>query len=115
MSMRRMFLIPLLLLANLASARAEARLIDAIKHQDKTAIGTLAKQPAQVNTSDPDGTTALHWAAYMDDVETANLLLHAGANVKATNRYGVTPLSLASVNANAAMLEMLLKAGADPN
>ena len=39
----------------------------------------------------------------------------AGANVNAANRYGVTPLSLACVNGDAPMIEMLLKAGADAN
>ena len=39
----------------------------------------------------------------------------AGANVKAANRYGVTPLSLACTNGNGAMVELLLKAGADAN
>ena len=39
----------------------------------------------------------------------------AGANVKAANRYGVTPLSLACTNGSAADVELLLKAGADPN
>ena len=58
--------------------------------------------------------TALHWAAYHDDLEIARLLVRAGANVKAANRYGVTPLSLACTNGNGAMVELLLKAGADP-
>ena len=33
----------------------------------------------------------------------------------AANRYGVTPLSLAATNGNAAIMATLLKAGADPN
>ena len=46
--------------------------------------------------------TALHWAAYQDDLGIAGLLVRAGANVKAANRYGVTPLSLACTNGNPA-------------
>ena len=59
--------------------------------------------------------TALHWAAYHDDLETAKLLVDAGADVNAANRYGVTPLSLACTNGNEAMVDLLLEAGADPN
>src|SRR5262249_14383541 len=56
-----------------------------------------------------------HWAAYQDDIEIAKLLISAGANLKAANRYGVTPLSLACTNGNGAIVELFLKAGADPN
>ena len=45
--------------------------------------------------------TALHWAVYHDDAETAALLVRAGADVNAGNRYGVAPLSTAATNANA--------------
>ena len=57
--------------------------------------------------------TALHWAVYHDDLPTATLLVKAGANAKAANRYGVTPLSLACTNGNTEIVELLLKAGAD--
>jgi ankyrin repeat protein len=68
-----------------------------------------------VNAPQSDGMTALLWAAYHDDRETAELLMRAGANVKVANRYGVTPLSLACTNGNDALVTALLKAGADPN
>jgi ankyrin repeat protein len=63
----------------------------------------------------PDGTTALHQAVYRDDVQAVERLLRTGADAKARNRYGVTPLSVACTNGNAAIVELLLKAGAEPN
>ena len=54
--------------------------------------------------------TALHWAAFQNDTETAQLLIAAGANVKAATRIGgITPLSLACTNGNAALIEALLR------
>jgi ankyrin repeat protein len=89
-----------------AANAAESRNTDALK--------TLVKQRADVNAAQPDGTTALHWAAHWNDVEAVSLLLRAGANAKAVNRYGATPLSEAVVSGNAAMIEALLNAGASP-
>ena len=42
----------------------------------------------------------------------AQALVRAGANVKAMNRYGVTPMYSAAVNGNAAMIELLHEARA---
>jgi ankyrin repeat protein len=103
------------LLAFTALASTGATIPDAVMHGDKEAIRQLLKQHADVNASQPDGTTALHWAARQDDLETADLLIKAGANAKAANRYGVTPLALAATNASAPMADRLLKAGADAN
>src|ERR1700728_1751246 len=75
---------------------------------------TLAGADGRVS-SDPDGTTPLHWAVRHDDLKTADALIKAGADVKAANRYGVTPIALAAMNGNAAMIRKLLDAGVDPN
>ncbi len=63
----------------------------------------------------PAADSKLEEAVYQDDLKTAQQLLHAGADVKAPDRDGMTPLSLACTNGDAAMVELLLKAGADPN
>jgi uncharacterized protein len=108
-------IVPSFMAASLMAAGPSARLVDAVKNTDKASARALLEQHVDVNAPETDGTTALHWAARWDDLETAELLIRNGANVKAANRYNVTPLSLACVNGNAAMIALLLKAGADPN
>jgi ankyrin repeat protein len=103
------------LLVNSVLAASKSPLADAIEKSNRSAIRTLLKQHADVNAAQADGMMALHWAAYLDDLETAKLLVDAKANVATTNRYGVTPLSLACQNGNASMIELLLEHGADPN
>jgi ankyrin repeat protein len=71
--------------------------------------------PRAAAAATKDGTTALHVATDLDDLELATMLVRAGANVKAANRYGVTPIYSAAVHGNAAMLRLLLEAGADAN
>jgi ankyrin repeat protein len=94
---------------------ANAPLAGAVEKQDRAAIRSLLQSHADVNAAQTDGMTALHWAAYLDDLETAKALIKAGANVKAENHYGVTALSMACVNGNGDLVEALLKAGVDPN
>jgi ankyrin len=48
-------------------------------------------------------------------LELADLLIRAGANSSTANRAGARPLLAASVNGQAAMIEKLITAGADPN
>ena len=105
-----------LCMAVLVSAAADSRLSEAAMQGNKEAVRTLLKQRVDVDSSQGDGTTALHWAAFRDDVDMAKMLIAAGANVKAETREGaITPLFMACTNGNAAMVDLLLKAGADPN
>jgi ankyrin repeat protein len=99
----------------LGAAGSDLRLADAAMRMDREAVRTLLQQKIDVNASQPDGTTALHWAVRKDDLATVQMLLRAGARVDAATRYGVTPLYLASVNGNAAAVDALLRGGADPN
>lgn len=102
--------------AVLAPARAaDAPVADAAERADWPRVRALVQARADVQAAQVDGMTALHWAAYHDDLETAQLLLDAGASAKAANRYGVTPLSLACTNGNTELVRKLLAAGADPN
>jgi ankyrin repeat protein len=75
-------------------------------------VRALLAQRVNVNARQADGATALHWAAYRDDLETVNLLIRAGADVNAVNELGATPLYLAAENGSAAIVERLLTAGA---
>ena len=109
------FLALLAAAVTLFAASSDSRIADAAKSMDRVALRALLEQRADVNAPRVDGSTALHWAAHHDDVESARLLVAAGANPKAANRYGVTPLALACTNGSAAMISLLLKAGADPN
>jgi len=88
---------------------------DAVMRGDKVALRALLARKADVNLPQIDGATALHWAVYRDDLESADLLIRAGARVTAANRTGVTPLAMASLYGHVPMIERLLKAGADPN
>ena len=108
-------IVALLATTSLAAAATDLRLVDAAKTQDTEAVRRLLKQGVSVNVSQPDGFTALHWAAQRDKADMAEALIRAGEKVDAADNYGVTPLSLACTNGSAPMVDMLLKAGANPN
>lgn len=92
---------------------ADLRLVEAAKAKGSARVQALVDQQVPLDTTTPDGATALHWAAHWNDLEMADVLLRAGADANATNELGVTPLSLACVNGSASMVERLLARGAD--
>ena len=100
--------------ATAPAGQAVPELVHAVKRGDHVAVRALVKNRAAVNQAEADGTTALHWAVQADDLELATLLVNAGADVGAANRYGVRPLTLAATNGSDGAVALLLKAGADP-
>jgi ankyrin repeat protein len=98
----------------LSAPPVTAPVADAAMHGDRNSVRSLLKQGADVNAAQPDGMTALHWAADRGDAELAGMLLYAGANPNAMTRIGeYTPLHVASRDGNAAVIKMLLEKGAD--
>lgn len=83
---------------------------------DVATVRSLLKGGADVNAALGDGVTGLHWAARQGHDELATTLIVAGANVRATTRFGaITPLHLAAERGSGAVVAMLVKAGADVN
>ncbi len=97
------------------AASGDLRLVEAVKAENKEAVRALLGNQIDVNVAEGDGTTALHWAVYKEDVDTADSLIRLGAHVDAANDYGVTPLRLACENGNASIVAKLLAAGASAN
>lgn len=104
-----------LFMSTAAVDAATSELADATMARHAQTVRSLLQKKADVNAPQVDGSTALHWAVRYDDLDTADLLIRAGARVSAANREGVTPLQLAAMNGSAPMIDKLLKAGANPN
>jgi uncharacterized protein len=113
----RAFVVAFAFLAFVAAGGGAPSIVDAAKSGDTAALRALLAKASRtaVSAADGDGSTALHWAAYRDDLEAADLLLHAGAKVNAATDLGVTPLWTASQNGSSAMVAKLLAAGANPD
>ena len=92
-----------------------ATLADRIQSGDRRGALSMLAGKVDVNQTQPDGTTALHWAVYTVDRELVAALLRKGARAGVVNRYGASPLAEAVRVADPALVEMLLEAGADAN
>jgi len=104
-----------IVIAFAASAHAQSALADRIQAGDRKAALALIAQGADVNQTQPDGSTPLHWAVYRVDRELVGTLLKKGARAGVVNRYGASPLAEAARVVNAELVAMLLEAGADAN
>lgn len=116
MNFRRRWLVERCLIAMVTAGTllaADSPVADAVMNRDQEALAALLSQNVNVNDTQPDGTSALHWAAHWEDTAAVDLLIRAHANVNAVNRYGLSPLLEAATNGNARVVRQLLDAGAN--
>jgi ankyrin repeat protein len=100
----------LALLLSAANTPDAPDVANAAMRGDREAVRTLLQQGADVNMAQGDGMTALHWAAERGDADMTEMLLFAGASVKAVTRIGeYTPLHLAAKSGSAAIIGMMVK------
>ena len=92
-----------------------ASIVQAVKDGDKKFVRKfLEEQRKEVNTSDAEDCTLLHWASLENQIDIAKLLLNSGANVNAFGgEENETPLILALYNKHYQMAEMLYQHGSD--
>lgn len=94
-------------------ARAAASLAELAEIGARAPALELIAAGADVQQRTADGTTALHWAAYRQDLVLVEALLARGADPDSRNDYGATPLSVAAEHADFAIMQALLAAGGD--
>ena len=94
---------------------AATRLHELAASGDVKALLQLLDRRGDIDAPDEQGSTALLVAVTQDHLDAARHLLAHGARPDAANRYRVTPLYVATLNGNSAMMAALLAARADPN
>lgn len=75
--------------------------------RDMSIVRALVEAGAPVNARSGSGTTALHTAAFLGDMEVAELLLSRGADPRIASNDGKTPIDLARERGHAALAERL--------
>lgn len=73
----------------------------------------LLDQGGDVNKVDENGNSALHLAAYDNDIDTARLLVDSNADVNIKDAYGYTSLHLAAITDSYSIAKLLINNGGD--
>jgi uncharacterized protein len=81
------------------------------------AMEEIDRNPALLASHSADGWTPLHLAAFFGHAELANALLdrNAPVDIRSSNAMKNTPLHAATAGEQLALVELLLKRGANPN
>ncbi|EAX87406.1 ankyrin repeat protein, putative [Trichomonas vaginalis G3] len=91
-------------------------LFDYAAKDDVFNLKKLINSGADINRTNENNETALHFAVVKGNVKATRLLISCGANLNIqTAVFGETPLHLAVQQNNRELINLLLDAGADPN
>jgi ankyrin repeat protein len=90
--------------------------LDVINEPDPELIATLVSAGADVNVTYFQGETPLFYAVKIHNLSLINALLHAGADVNASDKYTGTVLQFAvRIRSSVQIISSLINAGADVN
>ena len=97
------------------SAVVAGPLHDAVKNDDLARLQELVEAGEDPNAMDKFVGTALHWAAFKNNIDAARLLIDAGADVKLPKRGGgkQTAMHFAAERGSVDVATLLVEAGAD--
>ena len=112
---QKLLVLGVLLFALPALGQGMPPVVQAAKDADWARLSSLLSTQSNVQDVYGDGTSALHWASYHDNVQAAVQLIERGIDVDSATDLGVTPLWLAADNGSSAMVDALLQHGANPH
>jgi ankyrin repeat protein len=78
-----------------------------------TQLKKKLEEGSPVDTKDEDGQTSLMWAAAMNSLKIAELMIENGADINAKDKNGQTPLIYAAMKNSLDVAKLLIKTGAD--
>ena len=89
------------------------KFLEAVKRGDTSVVADfLCSRNGFAHVADEHGKTGLHWAAETDQVQAAQMLLDAGADIEAKTTWGATPLDWAAAMGSGNVADLLLSCGA---
>ncbi|MDG2175692.1 MAG: ankyrin repeat domain-containing protein [Gammaproteobacteria bacterium] len=94
---------------------AHGNLADVVASGSRSHALDMIGEGTNVNAQQSDGTSALLYAVYEDDLELVTALAEAGAEVNQRNDYGASTMGEAAMVGNPEILKVLLEHGANAN
>ena len=95
-----------------ASAPAEKNIWELLRTKDKNARGYFLGE-VDVNATDDEGKTPLHYAAELNDAQLAGFFISIGANPNLLDLSRQSPLGISITNKNSGIAKMITASGAD--